>query len=52
MNDSIPGDELVTLAFTDVLPGKSYSLGYRNRKTDQSYSHFSDVPFLELVFRY
>jgi hypothetical protein len=51
LDDSIPGDNLVTLVFTDVLPGKNYSLVYHNRKTDKSYSRFSDVPFSRLAFQ-
>jgi hypothetical protein len=45
---SVSKEGVAAIAFTDVLPGKNYTLIYRNRETGDSYPRFSDMPFYNL----
>jgi hypothetical protein len=49
-SDSVLEDGYATILFTDVLPGKNYSLTYHNRETGENYQRLTDLPFSKLTF--
>ncbi|MCL2382598.1 MAG: hypothetical protein FWC64_13585, partial [Treponema sp.] len=48
LSEGVLKDGIGILAFTDVLPGKTYSLTYHNRETEETLLRFSEVPFSKL----
>jgi len=49
-SDSVSDEGYTTITFTDVLPGKKYSLFYHNRQTGDEYPRFLEMPFSDLIF--